>query len=181
MLKIVSRAPDAVLIAASGGAAATPLLELRQRGYKGPVYVTLGATFGDFLKLAGPTADGIYAPFAAVMGVSQLPDADPLKAGAENFVKAYDARFGARTGNIFAGSGWDAVKLLEVAVPVASKAGAPGTPAFREALRTALENAKGVAASRGTYSMSATDHAGLDARALRVGRYENGGWVLQKP
>ena len=179
VLKIVSKSPDAVLIAGSGGAAATPLLELRKRGYKGKVYVTLGATFGDFLRLAGPEAEGLYAPFAAVMGVSQLPDSDPAKRSAQEFVQAYDAKFGAHSGNIFSAGGWDAVKLLDQAVPVALKSAAPGTPEFREALRTALENVKNMPGARGIYSLSTTDHAGLDGRALRVGRYEKGRWVLQ--
>ncbi|MGO4393023.1 ABC transporter substrate-binding protein [Variovorax sp. M-6] len=179
VLKIVSKSPDAVLIAGSGGAAATPLLELRKRGYKGKVYVTLGATFGDFLRLAGPEAEGLYAPFAAVMGVSQLPDSDPAKRSAQEFVQAYDAKFGANSGNIFSAGGWDAVKLLDQAVPVALKSAAPGTPEFREALRTALENVKNMPGARGIYSLSTTDHAGLDSRALRVGRFEKGRWVLQ--
>lgn len=179
VLKIVSRSPDAVLIAGSGGAAATPLLELKKRGYKGRIYVTLGATFGDFLRLAGPDAEGIYAPFAAVMGITQLPDTDPGKQSAQAFVQAYDAKFGAHSGNIFSAGGWDAVQLLDQAVPVALKAAAPGTPEFREALRTAIENVKGMPGARGIYTLSASDHAGLDSRALRVGRYEKDRWVLQ--
>lgn len=179
VLKMVSKSPDAVMVAASGGAAATPVLELRKRGYKGRIYVTLGATFGDFLRLAGPEAEGLYAPFAAVMGVSQLPDADPAKRSAQEFVQAYDAKFGANSGNIFSAGGWDAVKLLDQAVPVALKTAAAGTPEFREALRTALENVKGMPGARGIYTLSATDHAGLDSRALRVGRYEKGRWILQ--
>ncbi|MEO8523634.1 MAG: ABC transporter substrate-binding protein [Caldimonas sp.] len=179
VLKIVGKNPDAVLIAGSGGAAATPLLELRKRGYKGKVYVTLGATFGDFLRLAGNDAEGIYAPFAAVMGVSQLPDSDASASGVREFVQAYDARYGANSGNIFSAGAWDAVKLLEQAVPVAAKKAAPGTPEFREALRTALENVKNLSGARGVYNLSATEHTGLDSRALRVGRFEKGRWMLQ--
>lgn len=180
VLKIISKSPDVVVIAGSGGGAALPLLELKKRGFKGKVYVTLGATFGDFIKLSGAEAEGIYAPFAAVMNVGQLPDSDAGKKGAAEFVQAYEAKFGANTGNIFAGSAWDAVKLLEAAVPVASKSAAPGTPEFREALRGALENLKSVSASRGVYTTSPTDHTGLDASALKVGTYTKGRWVLEK-
>nr|WP_255697502.1 ABC transporter substrate-binding protein [Pseudacidovorax sp. NFM-22] len=179
VLKIVSKTPDAVVIAASGGGAAMPLLELRKRGFKGRIYVTLGATFGDFIKLAGAEAEGIYAPFAAVMNVGQLPQGDPGRKSATDFVQAYEGKFGANTANIFAGSAWDAVKLLDMALPVAAKSAAPGTPEFREALRTALENLKELAASRGVYNTSPTDHTGLDASALRVGRYAQGRWVLE--
>lgn len=180
VLKIVSKAPDAVVIAGSGGGAATPLLELRKRGFKGRIYVTLGATFGDFIKLSGPQAEGIFAPFAAVMNVGQLPEGDPAKKAASAFVQTYEARFGAGTGNIFAASAWDAVQLLDAAVPVALKTAAPGTAEFREALRTALENLQGINAARGTYTMSPADHTGLDTSALQVGVYTQGRWVLAK-
>lgn len=180
VLKIMSKSPDAVVIAGSGGGAAMPLLELKKRGFKGKVYVTLGATFGDFIKLSGAAAEGIYAPFAAVMNVAQLPDSDPGKKSAGEFVQAYEAKYGVNTANIFAGSAWDAIQLLEAAVPMASKSASPGTPEFREALRTALENLKGVSASRGVYTITPTDHAGLDASALRVGTYAGGRWVLEK-
>lgn len=180
VLKIVGKAPDAVLIAGSGAAAATPLIELRKRGYKGKIYVTLGATFGDFLRVAASDAHGIYAPFAAVMGIAQLPDADPGKRGAQAFVQAYDAKYGANSGNIFAAGAWDAQRLLEQAARVALKSAAPGTPEFRAALRDALEGIKGFPGARGVYTLSATDHVGLDAGALRLGRYENGRWVLEK-
>lgn len=179
VLKIMSKPSDAVLIAGSGGAAATPLLELRKRGYQGKIYVTLGATFGDFLKLSGPQADGIYAPFAAVMDVNQLADSDPAKAGAKAFVEAYERKYGSGSSNIFSAGAWDAVRLVDAAVPVALKAGQPGTPEFREALRSAIEGLRNQPGARGVYNMSATDHAGLDSKALRVGRFEKGRWMLQ--
>ena len=179
VLKLSSKTPDAVLVAASGGSAATPVLELKKRNYAGRIYVTLGATFGDFLKIAGPDAEGLYAPFAAVMGVSQVPDANPGKAGAIEFVQTYDAKYGAGTANIFAAGAWDAARLIEHAIPIATKKGQPGTPEFRAALRDALEGTKDFAGARGIYTMSTTDHAGLDAKALLLGRYQKGRWVLQ--
>jgi len=180
VLKITSKNPDAILIAASGGAAATPLLELRSRGYRGRIYVTMGATFGDFIRIAGKNVDGLYAPFAAVMGVSQIPDGNPAKAGAALFVQAYDARFGAGSSNIFAAGVWDAVNLIDRAIPAALKSGAPGTPEFRTALRDALELTKDYTGARGIYNMTPTDHVGLDAASLSLGRYTDGQWVLQK-
>ncbi|CAN5621591.1 ABC transporter substrate-binding protein [soil metagenome] len=179
MLKLSSKSPDAVIIAGSGGAAATPVLELKKRGYKGRIYVTLGATFGDFLRITAADAEGIYAPFAAVMGVSQLPDNSPGKVGAQEFVKAWEEKHGAGTANIFSAGGWDAVKLIERAAPIAAKAAKPGTVEYRSALRDAMEAIKGMPGARGVYNLSPTDHAGLDANALLVGQFTKGRWVLQ--
>ncbi len=181
VLKMLSKNPDAVLIAGSGGGAATPVLELRKRGYKKDIYVTLGATFGDFLKISGADAEGIYAPFAAVMGVNQVPDSYTAKKGVEKFVALYDGKYGKGTSNIFAAGGWDATQLIAEAAPVALKKAKPGTPEFRAALRDAIESIHNYDGARGRYSMTPQDHAGLDSSALMLGQMQKGHWTYVKP
>jgi len=56
----------------------------------------------------------------------------------------------------------------------------PGTPAFRAALRDALENVKNVAGTHGVYSPTAANHNGLDERARVLVRVEKGTWRLMK-
>ncbi|MEY8688860.1 MAG: branched-chain amino acid ABC transporter substrate-binding protein, partial [Leptothrix sp. (in: b-proteobacteria)] len=80
----------------------------------------------------------------------------------------------------FGAHAWDAGLLMSSAVPAALKKAQPGTPAFRAALRDALESVKDVAGAHGIFSMSATDHLGLDARARVMVKIENSGWQLQK-
>ncbi len=178
VLKMLSRKPDAVLIAGSGGGAATPVMELRKRGYDKDIYVTLGATFGDFLKLAGAQAEGVYAPFAAVMGIDQVPESYEAREAAAEFVSQYDGKYGAGTSNIFAAGAWDATRLLQAAVPEALKKAKPGTLEFRTALRDALENIKQYDGARGRYTLTPEDHAGLDPKALMLGQLKEGRWVL---
>jgi len=178
VLKMLSRNPDAVIVAGSGGGAATPVLELRKRGYKKEIYVTLGATFGDFLKLGGASAEGVYAPFAAVMGVDQVPAAYEARSAAADFVSRYEKQYGKDAANIFAAGAWDATMLLKAAAPEALKKAKPGTPEFRTALRDALESVKHYDGARGRYSMTPQDHAGLDANALMLGQLRNGRWTL---
>lgn len=177
VLKIVAANPDAVLIAASGAPAALPLLQLREKGYEGKVYGTLGATFGDFRKLTGAQGDGIFVPLSPAVGAASLPDEHPAKRAALEFIQRYEAKFGPGSRNIFAGSAYDALLLIERAVPAALKAGEPGTAEFREGLRNAIEGLKGVAGSRGVYNYGANDHTGLDQSALTLGRLEKGEWV----
>jgi branched-chain amino acid transport system substrate-binding protein len=74
---------------------------------------------------------------------------------------------------------WDAGALLDHAVPIALKAGAPGTPEFRHALRDALEATHGLADTNGVVNMSATDHLGLDQRARVMVEIRNAKWVYQ--
>lgn len=177
ILKIVAANPDAVLIAASGAPAALPLLQLREKGFAGNVYGTLGATFGDFRKLTGAQGDGIFVPLSPAVGAASLPDEHPAKQAALEFIQRYEAKFGAGSRNIFAGSAYDALLLIERAAPAALKAGAPGTAEFREGLRSAIEGLKGLAGSRGVYNYGPNDHTGLDQSALTLGRLEKGEWV----
>jgi branched-chain amino acid transport system substrate-binding protein len=60
------------------------------------------------------------------------------------------------------------------------KKGKPGTPEFREALRTALENVKNVVGTHGVYNMDPKNHNGLDERARVLVHVENGAWHLMK-
>ncbi|MBH5386980.1 ABC transporter substrate-binding protein [Bradyrhizobium diversitatis] len=177
ILKIVAAEPDAVLIAASGAPAALPLLQLREKGFAGKVYGTLGATFGDFRKLTGTQGDGIFVPLSPAVGAASLPDHHPAKQAALEFIRRYEAKFGPGSRNIFAGSAYDALLLIERAAPAALKAGAPGTAEFREGLRSAIEGLKSLAGSRGVYNYGPNDHTGLDQSALTLGRLEKGEWV----
>ena len=57
-LKLVAARPDAVLVGASGTAAALPQIALRERGYQGKIYQTHGAVTKDFIRIAGKAAEG---------------------------------------------------------------------------------------------------------------------------
>ncbi|EHR03974.1 ABC transporter substrate-binding protein [Bradyrhizobium sp. WSM471] len=177
ILKIIAAAPDAVLIAASGAPAALPLLQLREKGFTGQIYGTLGATFGDFRKLTGAQGNGLLVPLSPAVGAASFPDEYPAKKAALEFIRRYESRFGAGSRNIFAGSAYDALILIEQAAPAALKVAEPGTAEFREALRGAIEGLKGVAGSRGVYNYGPDDHTGLDQTALTLGKLENGEWI----
>ena len=54
----------------------------------------------------------------------------------------------------------------------------PGTPAFRQALRDAIESGKEVVGAHGVFNMTPTDHNGHDQRARVLVRIEKGDWKL---
>jgi branched-chain amino acid transport system substrate-binding protein len=178
VLKIIAAQPDAVLIAGAGTPAATPHKELVSRGYKGKIYQTHGVANADFLRVVGADGNGAVLPVGPMLVYEQLPDSNPVKASAAEYVKAYEAKYGAGTRTTFGGHAWDAYILLQRAIPEALKKGSPGTKAFRDALRDALEISKDVAGSNGVFNMNAGDHNGMDNRARVIVRIENGKWVL---
>ncbi|MGY6130109.1 ABC transporter substrate-binding protein (plasmid) [Paraburkholderia strydomiana] len=178
VLKIVSQNPDAVLIAGAGTPAALPQKTLRERGYKGKYYQTHGVANNDFLRVCGKDCEGTFLPAGPLLVAEQLPDSNPVKKSALAYKRAYEAAYGAGSVSTFGGHAWDAGLLLQRAIPLALKKGQPGTPAFREALRAALEGTKELPASHGIFNMSANDHAGLDQRARVMVEIVGGKWKL---
>ena len=67
VLKLVAANPDAILVGASGTAAALPQTALRERGYKGLIYQTHGAASMDFIRIAGAAAEGVLMASGPVM------------------------------------------------------------------------------------------------------------------
>jgi branched-chain amino acid transport system substrate-binding protein len=180
VLKIIAANPDAVVVGGSGSPAATPQIALAERNYKGPVYHNHGTVNLAFIQTAKKAAEGAIAPTGALIVAEELPADYPTKAVSSDFVKRYESAFGAHSRNAFAGYTYDGVLLLDAAAAQALKKARPGTPEFRAALRDALENVKNLVGTHGVYSMSPSNHNGLDERARVLVQVVNGEWRLMK-
>ncbi len=180
VLKLVAANPDAILIAAAGTPGATPQKELVARNYKGKIYQTHGVANPDFLRVVGKDGNGTVLPIGPMLVFEQLPDSNPLKKSAAEYITKYETKYGKGSRSTFGGHAWDAYVLLAHAVPEALKKAKPGTKEFRAALRDALEAEKEVVATHGVYSMTAQDHNGLDNRARTMIKIDDGKWVLAK-
>ena len=180
VLKLVAANPDAVLIGASGTAAALPQSTLRERGYKGLIYQTHGAASMDFIRIAGPAAEGVIMASGPVMSPESQPDSALTKKPGLALNTAYEAKYGANSRSQFAGHSYDAFEVLKRIVPVALKKAKPGTPEFREALRQALLSEKDIAASQGVYNFTEKDRYGLDDRSRIILTVKDGKYVMVK-
>ncbi|QIL70714.1 ABC transporter substrate-binding protein [Diaphorobacter sp. HDW4B] len=174
-LKIMAAKPDAVLVGGSGTPAALPEKTLKERGFKGKYYQTHGVANADFLRVGGKDVEGTMLPAGPVLVAHQLPDSHPVKKSAVAYVDSYEAKYGKGTAATFGGHVWDAGQVLAAAVPEALKKAQPGTEAFRVALRDALENVRDIAGSHGVFTMTPTDHLGIQHGVVMV-KIENGGW-----
>ncbi|WP_370538257.1 ABC transporter substrate-binding protein [Ideonella sp.] len=179
VLKLVGAHADAVLIAGSGTPAALPQAGLVERGYTGKVYQTHGVANNDFLRVGGKNVEGTFLPSGPVLVADQLPANHPARKSALEYVAKYEAAFGKGSVSTFGAHAWDAGLLMAAAVPVALKKGQPGTPAFRAALRDALEQVKELAGAHGIFNMSSADHLGLDQRARVLVKIDKGAWKYQ--
>jgi branched-chain amino acid transport system substrate-binding protein len=180
VLKLVAANPDAILVGASGTAAALPQTTLRERGYKGLIYQTHGAASMDFIRIAGPAAEGVLMASGPVMDPEDQPDDLMTKKPGLALNKAYEAKYGPNSRSQFAGHSYDAFLVLERVIPVALKKGKPGTPEFREGIRQALMSERDIAASQGVYNFTEKDRYGVDDRARILLTVKNGKYVLAK-
>ena len=178
VLKLVAANPDAVLVGASGTAAGLPQTELRARGYKGLIYQTHGAASMDFIRIAGPAAEGVIMASGPVMDPEDQPDSALTKKPGLALDTAYEAKYGPNSRSQFAGHSYDAFKVLERVIPVALKKAKPGTPEFREAIREAFVTEHEIPASQGVYNFTDKDRNGLDDRSRIILTVKNGKYVL---
>jgi branched-chain amino acid transport system substrate-binding protein len=177
VLKLVAANPDAILVGASGTAAALPQTALRERGYKGLIYQTHGAASMDFIRIAGKAAEGVIMASGPVMDPEDQPDSALTKKPGLALDTAYEAKYGPNSRSQFAGHGYDAFKVLERVIPVALKTAKPGTPEFREAIRQAFLTEHEIAASHGVYNFTEKDRYGLDDRSRIILTVKDGKYV----
>jgi branched-chain amino acid transport system substrate-binding protein len=179
VLKVIASKPDAIVIGGSGTGGALPHVALRERGYKGPIYHNHGTVNTEFIQVGGKAVEGALAPTGPVVVADELPAGYATKKTGEDFMKRYVDRFKAGK-NAFAGYSYDAYLLLDAAAPAALKKAKPGTQEFRNALRDSLENVKNVVGTHAVYSMSPTNHNGMDDRARVLVEVSNNNWKLVK-
>ena len=177
VLKLVAANPDAVLVGASGTAAALPQTALRERGYKGLIYQTHGAASMDFIRIAGKAAEGVLMASGPVMSPETQPDSALTKKPGLALNTAYEAKYGPNSRSQFAGHSYDAFEILKRVVPVALKTAKPGTVEFRDAIRQALLTEREIACSQGVYNFTEKDRYGLDDRSRIILTVKDGKYV----
>jgi branched-chain amino acid transport system substrate-binding protein len=179
-LKLVSSRPDAVLVAASGTAAALPQIALRERGFTGLIYQTHGAVTYDFIRIAGKSAEGAVLASGPVIAPELQDDSALTKKPGLAYVTAYEAKYGPQSRTQFGAHVYDAFEILKRVVPVALKKAKPGSQEFREAIREALLAEKEMAAGQGVYNFTDKDRYGVDDRAAILITVKDGKFAIVK-
>ncbi len=179
-LKAMAAKPDAMLIVGAGSAAAMPQINLRERGWSGPIYQTHGAASPDLVRVGGKAMNGAILPAGPVLVAEQLAANNPIRPVALDYVNAFEKAHGANSRTQFGAHANDALKVLQRIVPLALKKARPGTPEFRQALRDALESEKEIVISHGVLNFTPADHIGFDERAAVMLKIEGGQFVLQR-
>jgi len=161
---------QAVFIFGLGQGPAIATKGYKQLGMTLPLYHAHGVASEEFIKLAGPAAEGVRLPAAALLVANKLAANDPQKPVAEGYAKAYSAKWKSDV-STFGGHAYDGLML---AVDAIKRAG--GTDKAK--VRDAIEATKGFVGTGGMVNMSATDHMGLDLSAFKMLEIKGSDWTL---
>lgn len=138
-----------------------------------PLYQSHGVASKSFIELAGPAADGVRLPAAALLVGDKLPDSDPQKKVVVDYKQAYEAST-KQPVSTFGGHAYDGLFILVDALKRANSAES-------DKIRDAIEATKGFVGTGGIVTMSPTDHLGLDLTAFRMLEIKGGDWTLVAP
>jgi branched-chain amino acid transport system substrate-binding protein len=142
----------------------------RQLGITQPLYQSHGVASKQFIDLAGPAAEGVRLPAAALLVADKLPDSDQQKP----VVVSYKRIFEQKTGQPVSTFGGHAYDGLMIFVEAAKRAGS-----FDKAkVRDEIEKTTAFVGTGGVVTMSPTDHMGLDLSAFRMLEIKGGDWTL---
>jgi branched-chain amino acid transport system substrate-binding protein len=178
-LKLTAANPDAMLIVASGSGAAMPQKAVIERGFKGKIYQTHAAATRDLMRVGGKDMEGTFVVSGPVIAPEQLADSHPSKKLALDFVQQYEKTYGPGSRNQFAGHSYDALIVLEKAVPVALKKAKPGSKEFRAALRDAIETMGRTNLAHGIMNWTKEDHWGYTNETGVIVKVVNGDWKVE--
>ena len=154
-LKIIAAHPDAVLTGGSGTPGALPHIALYDHGYTGPQYSTHAVINSEFVRVGGQAVEGVIAPTGPVVVADQLPDSNPIKKVALDFLSEYKKVNNEPSTDAFAAYGYDTWLIVADTAKRALASGAkPGTPEFRLAMRDALTSTKELVGTHGVYTLS---------------------------
>ena len=161
---------QAVFIFGLGQGPAIATKNYKQLGVTLPLYHAHGVASEEFIKLAGPAAEGVRLPAAALLVADKLPANDPQKKVAVDYTKAFQDKWKTDV-STFGGHAYDGLMIVVDAIKRANSTD-------KAKVRDAIEATKGYVGTGGVVNMSATDHMGLDLSAFRMLEIKNGDWSL---
>jgi branched-chain amino acid transport system substrate-binding protein len=161
---------QAVFVIGLGQGPAIVTKNYKQLGVNLPLYHAHGVASEEFIKLAGPAAEGARLPAAALLVADKLPANDPQKPVAQAYAKAFNEKWKTDV-STFGGHAYDGLMIAIDAIKRAKSTD-------KAAVRDAIEATKGYVGTGGIVNMSATDHMGLDLSSFRMLEIKNGDWSL---
>jgi branched-chain amino acid transport system substrate-binding protein len=161
---------QALLYCGFGADAVVATKNYKQLGMTLPHYQSHGSASKRFVKGTEGASEGMRLPAAALLVAKQMPDSHPQKKIGLEFEAAYTAKYNEPI-STFGGHAYDG---LMIAIGAIERAGSTD----KAKVRDEIEKTKDYIGADGIYSMSPTDHLGLDTNSFVMVEIRNGDWKL---
>lgn len=141
----------------------------RQIGLAVPIFQSHGFGNIQYVKAAGPAAEGVIFPAGRLLVVDTLPKDNKQKAVLVQYKKDYESRF-KEDASTFGGHAYDAFMILVKAI---EKVGPD-----KEKVRETIENMQGFIGTGGIFNFSPQDHNGLDINSFEMLTVKDGKFAV---
>lgn len=142
----------------------------RQIGLTVPIFQSHGFGNIKYVEVAGEAAEGVLFPAGRLLVADGLAKTHPQSAILAQYKKDYESRY-KEEASTFGGHAYDAFVILLKAIETAKSTD-------KEAVRTAMEQLKGVVGTGGVFNFSPKDHNGLDLDAFEMLTVKKGKFAL---
>jgi branched-chain amino acid transport system substrate-binding protein len=159
---------QAVVVPSIGQAPAILVRNYKQLGITLPLYVSHGVASKEFITLSEGGAEGARLPVPALLVGANLASDDKQRQPVLAYTEAYE-KYASQPVSAFGGFMHDGFLMVVEAIKRTGSA----EPAK---IRDGLETTKDFVGVNGIYSMTASDHMGLDLTGFRMVEIKNGNW-----
>jgi branched-chain amino acid transport system substrate-binding protein len=172
LTKIKGSKADAIICWGTNPGPAIVTRNVKQLGIKIPLYQSHGVASKKYIELAGAeNAEGVTLPAGKLAIFDKLAKNDPQKKLLTDYNTEYKKTFNVEA-STFGGYAYDAFLMIGEAL----KKGA----VTNDQIRDALEGTKKLVSVSGIFTMSPSDHNGLDLSAFEMVRIVKGDWEIAK-
>ncbi len=179
-LRLRQAGADAIYIHAIPPSADLAHEALKRVGFTKPIYHGAGSSINAFVDIGKASVENTIVGVGALNVYDQIKADNPLRPVLADFAAKFDAAYGKGTVDLFAGQSWDGMMLAVKGFGDALQAGANPNdlPAMRIAIKDALERLKEWPGVDGIFTLSPTNHLGLDLRSTFLAQIRGGKFVL---
>ena len=142
---------------------------MRQAGWRVPLFQSHGFGNIEYVRAAGAAAEGIVFPCGRLLVVDALPAGHPQKALLGQYKSEYEAAY-KEEASAFGGYAYDAMNMVAAAVRQAGN--------DRAKVRDAVEGLKNFPGVGGMFTFSPEDHNGLTIDSFAMMTVRDGQFVL---
>jgi branched-chain amino acid transport system substrate-binding protein len=139
-----------------------------------PLFCSHGIANEAFITNAGDAANGVIFPAGKLLIAGIVPDTDPQQEVLVKYKADYEAYTG-KTASTFGGHAYDALTMVVMALGEIEEG--LDTAAARQAVRDEIEKIHDFAGISGVFTMSATDHLGMQPGSLALIEIVDGQWT----